>query len=151
MNFSWTISSWRYVPASQVWQFSSWRDASYQAIWFFNDYWYNRLRFTQYAYDLDVSFSQSNVWVNAITTYDYSGSNWKVSLYINWWLATSANPSKYSIPNTSSYRTLHIWWRWSSDTHYQGNWISEFIVEDKVRTAQEISDYYDLTKWDYWL
>lgn len=29
--------------------------------------------------------------------------------------------------------------------------ISNFIIEDKERTAQEISNYYDLTKWDYWI
>ena len=28
---------------------------------------------------------------------------------------------------------------------------SNLIIENKVRTAQEISDYYDLTKWDYWI
>ena len=25
------------------------------------------------------------------------------------------------------------------------------IIENKARTAQEISDYYDLTKWNYWI
>lgn len=32
------------------------------------------------------------------------------------------------------------------------NWkLSEVIIEDKARTAIEISNYYDQTKWDYWI
>lgn len=41
--------------------------------------------------------------------------------------------------------------------HWDGGWWNPqlyawyFIIEDKARTATEISDYYNLTKWDYWL
>lgn len=40
---------------------------------------------------------------------------------------------------------------------WNGTWVNPwlyawyFIVEDKWWTAQEISDYYNLTKWNYWL
>jgi hypothetical protein len=29
--------------------------------------------------------------------------------------------------------------------------LSNVIFEDKARTSQEVSDYYDQTKWDYWI
>lgn len=50
---------------------------------------------------------------------------------------------------------LAIWTAWwtTSDfwNHLFDGQMSQVIIEDKERTAQEISDYYNQTKWDYWI
>lgn len=44
------------------------------------------------------------------------------------------------------------WWTSSDFWVHLFNWkMSQIIIEDKSRTAQEIADYYNLTKWDYWI
>jgi hypothetical protein len=47
-----------------------------------------------------------------------------------------------------------IWAKENSYSHYYDRFkwnMSAVIWEDKQRTAQEVSDYYDQTKWDYWI
>ena len=39
----------------------------------------------------------------------------------------------------------------SSSTYSNNSYWSELIWENKTRTAQEVTDYYNLTKWNYWL
>lgn len=40
---------------------------------------------------------------------------------------------------------------WSNIQNYFEGWIREVIVEDKPRSSEEISAYYDQTKWQFWL
>ena len=47
---------------------------------------------------------------------------------------------KYIGRTYSSSETTNLWY-----------WISKVIIEDRVWTAQEIADYFDQTKWDYWI
>ena len=61
---------------------------------------------------------------------------------------------KYTL---SSFGTQTAAWsrigtgRNGTSTNNPNIYVSEFIIEDKVRTAQEIADYYNQTKWNYWL
>lgn len=79
-------------------------------------------------------------WINAVITVEEQSS---AKMYINWSLYTSHSTS----PSTWF---LGIWYAaWSWDYH---NWyMSEFIVDGKVRTTTEISNYYNQTKANYWL
>jgi hypothetical protein len=64
--------------------------------------------------------------------------------YINWNLIHSA-----SVSGTSSSANLIIW---GTNSNYNCNWwMSKLILEDKARTADEITAYYNLTKSNYWL
>ena len=78
-------------------------------------------------------------------TITFNGSN-TVKIYINWvldWTNSSANvPSGTGFAIGANYN--HNGNRWKGG-------VSELIVENKVRTDQEISDYYNLTKSTYWL
>ena len=38
---------------------------------------------------------------------------------------------------------------WTYQSFYW--YLSEFILENKARAAQDVSNYYNLTKWNYWL
>lgn len=76
--------------------------------------------------------------------------NWNtVTVYKNWSqissgsLATNITSTDFTI---WSFNQISYW-------NYQSfnGYMSEFIVEDKVRTAQEIADYYKKTKVKYWL
>jgi hypothetical protein len=42
-------------------------------------------------------------------------------------------------------------WAWVAQNRYWTWYISKVIFENKTRTAQEISNYYNQTKWDYWI
>ena len=76
--------------------------------------------------------------------YTYSGST--MSLYVNWtlvWTATKTDnkDTKWCVVLSRSV---------DLDRGIRG-YVSNAIFEDKARTAQEVSDYFDLTKWDYWI
>lgn len=43
-----------------------------------------------------------------------------------------------------------IWWVVSIPAYFVG-YFSNVILENKARTAKEVSDYYNLTKWNYWI
>lgn len=89
-----------------------------------------------------------NTWVSRVSWQWYyvvaTHENWTAKCYVNgnlvWtrsftWSWTSWN--FYINPSNANYRA--------------GWWVSEIIIENKTRTQQEISDYYDQTKWNYWL
>lgn len=85
-------------------------------------------------------------WMHIVMTHD-DNTHW--SIYKNWELYDS-----YSLTRVTDTWKLMIWIPHSnvSDSGDCWNWnISELIIENKVRTAQEVGDYYDQTKWNYWI
>ena len=90
------------------------------------------------------------IWYNICWTYNFSTRNYKVyvngDVWLNWTLS-----SQYSIDTTminigrfpTSVTTTNAW-----RIHWK---LSEYIIENKVRTDAEISDYYNQTKSNYWL
>lgn len=105
--------------------------------------WYNYYNWQLQIYATWISI---NTWY--YLTYTFDGSN--ITIYKNWTL-------EQSIACWWSYTgytqaTLCVW----NDTDrnqikkYYGK-ISNVIIENTARTAQEISDYYNQTKADYWL
>lgn len=61
--------------------------------------------------------------------------------YENW---VKKNSASVNI-NTESDGKLYLW------TPNQSIWFSEVIIENKVRTDQEIFDHFNQTKSAYWL
>ncbi len=76
-------------------------------------------------------------------------SNWAINryLYYNWTLYTWSE-SGWTYTSVNQY--VNIGRRPAWDRYWYGN-ISELIIENKVRTATEITKYYNQTKSDYWL
>lgn len=105
--------------------------------------WWNYVYWVVSFDDYGSAYTQ-NAWYNIVTTYN----NMEVSSYINWTFIYSLT---YSRSETTG--TLRI--NWAVDTTSSNYrcawWLSELIIEDKVRTAAEISDYYNNTKSNYWL
>ena len=102
---------------------------------------------------LDIS-NYYNKWVQSNTTISDGSWNywcvvatwWNVKIYLNW---TSVKTSSFAL---NSGGRIMLWYRWDNggDGRYQW-YLSNVIVEDKARTAQEVSDYYNQTKWNYWI
>jgi hypothetical protein len=69
-------------------------------------------------------------------------------LYIDWQLfQTLKNPQSDPDTNGTPFYIGH-----DNGNHIIGNaYMWAVILEDKARSAQDVSDYYDLTKWDYWI
>ena len=102
---------------------------------------YNNISLRLYYDDALASWNSDwyQNWINIMATYDGSTAR----LYVNWEQKATSNVSL-----STSWSTFYIW------KHFVPNgtnwYISEVIIEDKCWTAQDISNYYDQTKWDYW-
>lgn len=85
-------------------------------------------------------------WVSLNTWYCiWMTKSWNsFSLYADGQAVTTSSSSRQI---TSPY--LVVWWSWVWDRLKGQIW--ECVIEDKVRTAQEVSDYYNQTKANYWL
>jgi hypothetical protein len=75
--------------------------------------------------------------------------NWSEKWYIDWNVVVSGN---YTV---GAINILWVWcWFWTDISWYtyQSNgYLSNVIIENKARTAQEVADYFDQTKANYWL
>lgn len=79
------------------------------------------------------------IWTNAV----FTNNNWLQTLYIDW-------QQKWTSSVTLNTQNWILIWKWQ--WNYYFDWkVSNLIIENKVRTAQEISDYYNQTKANYGL
>ena len=86
-----------------------------------------------------------NTWYHLVITCE----GWVRKFYVNG--AYYAQDS-YSLSGTQATKlTINNAWDTSSSSYSNNNYISELIIENKARTAQEISNYYNSTKSKYWL
>ena len=84
-------------------------------------------------------------WHNIVFTYKYSDKTLKQ--YVDNVLKATSTVGDLPSATTETYLWYYTTW-YGNDVHLQV-WAS--IIESKERTTQEISDYYDQTKWDYWI
>ena len=123
--FQWTASSNRMVYVAQ------WIDASGNAF------------ISQYG--SSSSNTPPTIWQrhNIVVVYNWS----KFVYYVN---AVEKFSWTYTI-NTSG-NNVSIWWTSENQGWNSFNWaFSNVILEDKAWTVQEVSDYFNQTKWDYWI
>lgn len=155
-DWSWTYARWlfdtnyNYSPQGNNWirwEFYSWN--GYPAIivgngWAGTPWTFNQLNYTW------VNYSAIQSWTLWTVTYNWTTK--EVNIYRNWTLATTKTITSY-IPTTWWTDNLTLWvgWRDNSTNRRWKWWISETILENKSRTAEEILNYYNSTKWTYWL
>lgn len=148
----WTLNVWVNITSRSSWPSfiaSAWTNNSYAMVipcissggyTQFSIYWED---------NIGTIPTNKNTWYNIVYTYKYSTMNYKT--YVNWVKDLDGTLNQqYSIP--SSY--LYIWAMANelAQTDFRLKWeLSKYILEDKERDATEISDYFDLTKWDYWI
>lgn len=112
---------------------AKWRPDSKNWIVWFN--WVNNSIASTAAYN-------TNLW--QWNYYCYTYYNWAGKLYVNWVLVSS-------LLGSSTSRNLITISRYGDDPRSINWYISNAIFENKERTAQEISDYFNQTKWNYWI
>lgn len=106
-------------------------DKIYWVLWNYNNY-------------NDAPTYNDTVWHNVVftfnnTTYvlnEYIDGALKCTTTLSWWVS-----------NTTWI--IYIGKTWYNNTAHLMVWAT--IIEDKERTAQEVSDYFDQTKADYWV
>lgn len=157
-------TSWNYLQWT-VANIPTWNSNRTVSVWLVNDgntgwtvvWWWNWWWATQFSlfFNGNYPYFSSNgtgdiqldatlttgIWYNLILTYDGTATK----MYQNWAFMKSSNMSL-----NTWWTQLSIWSIYSSSTGYKWK-ISNLIIENKVRTAQEIADYYNLTKSNYWL
>lgn len=148
------LPSWNASRTMSIWAYNTrpsqhdslmmfwWERSSYKLSSLFFDAW---VYFAWYSADTQQYTFTTNTWHNVIATYDGS----IVRLYLD-------GVEKGTRTTTLNTTTPKFWIGWGgtgywSGNHYRDWYLSECIVEDVARTAQEVADYYDLTKWNYWL
>jgi hypothetical protein len=91
------------------------------------------------------------VWYNIVIVNDWVNT----TLYKN-----GQQMAQKNMTSSTWNRYFHVWWattQWtppSQTVPWNLIWNALFwsvIIENKARTAQEIADYFEQTKWNYWL
>lgn len=103
-------------------------------------------RYTWVSYNITDGVVNDWVWHNILGTYS---STWWTKLYVDW-VYIDADATTTSVSSSSGYTFIGWHQSWQSMFAYVWN-ISNVILETAERNAQEISDYYNQTKWDYWI
>lgn len=107
--------------------------------------WTARLsRYTWYSYNITDGTVNNWVWHNMIGTYT---STWWTKLYVDW-VYIGSDSTNTQVKSDNWYSA--IWWHPWGYSWATFDWnISNVIIETVEWTAQEVSDYFDLTKGDY--
>ena len=86
----------------------------------------------------------ANTWYNAIITYNWS----TLTCYVN---GTQVGTKNRAISSaTPNYAWIWCWGEYNGRVYCIAK-LSNFIIENKVRTAQEVANYYNSTKANYGL
>ena len=129
-----TTEWWRSITTRTTWTWDIWNQLYYSAWQFLGS---------------NGTWIANDTWMNVVITAGSTGNK----LYVNGQeVAMTYNHWNSSTP---LWTRLFDWIVISRHVAADANWaqwyVSKRIIEDKMRTASEISDYYDLTKWSYWL
>ena len=142
-----TFSLWLYTKWSnqgwsgiaQIW--SAW---AWNVFWLWNYTWTANLIMTRYWSVSNTYTPTLNTWTHIVAT--YNNSIWK--MYANWSLVVTWNTTA-----PTSWYSLYIWQN-AWETYVAGTYywnISSVILELWEWTAQDVLDYYNQTKSNYWL
>lgn len=91
----------------------------------------------------------NDAWFLFSCAYKYSDKTW--AYYKNW---TYVDTQTNSGPSWNSNSWIILWTRDNLWTGYWDKWsgaMSRVIIENRLWNATDISNYYNLTKWNYWL
>ena len=122
-NLTFMVSSWKIN--TQMWKSWIWSPTR----WITNNY------------------SNATVWDNTWHHIVVTVNGGTYTTYIDGVQDNVCNWSYWTTPISVNRMWMHP--NWSSDK-YTG-YIDNMIIESKARTAQEVADYYNLIKYNYWL
>lgn len=147
---NWTTVAWIYVTPwdeqfyylyNKAWSLA-WHDSFYSKNSLSISYWH-----AASATSMSAMRWRCDTWKWVLYVWKKSWSNYTAMVYNSDTptYITGGNP-KYDA--TSSSWAMYIWCTEFVDTFWKW-YISEFIEETKVRTDEEITSYFNSTKWDY--
>lgn len=119
----------------RFWQIQSYMVGGWESWWW---YWYNS------TYYWTTLWHNSNWWNHCVVT---TWPNW-VRVYSDWRLIFSSSYNSFwwaSQWRWLNYDQSSSRWAWSSW------WASNIIIEKRIRTEDEVKDYYEQTKSLYWV
>lgn len=162
-----TLNSWANIPSGNadrtmlLWVYPTGYSTSY--IRYFLSYG-ERNNWKAFRLYIDTSCKPcADVYSTAITgSANMSTSSWSLltfsstgntfNLYVNWTSVWSYTSTINTTAISSSYPLRLMRTSSGTSSNYQvRGYISEVIIENKTRTAQEIATYYDQKKSNYWL
>lgn len=132
------VSWWNF---SLMWQYSGdwgWSGFGGASNNFEVRYWNTTDKDTMVAITVDTN------WHMYALTFDTTGC------YVYFDGVQTANPKQSLVNSVANTTPFYIWGSYSGSVVWN-NYMWAVIIENKVRTAQEIQDYYDQTKADYWI
>ena len=115
-------------------------------IWYYVNHLAGHLDKIFYIWNNGTAYHSNSTWIGTWSWHHLCYSVWATNkFYVDWQLFWSD-----STQSTTSWTdlTLFNWWGGSTDSSAT---LSRFIVESVAWTDQEVEDYYNLTKWRYWL
>lgn len=133
----WVFVTWAYYGRDLLWMYVSTADKPVLSDW--------------YAYEAVTNVNIVGGRHHLCATFDYSNSK-QGKIYVDWNLAAT-NTFSWTY---ETWDTVTLWSKSYSSSGSQytekfNGYVSEAIFEDRVRTAQEIADYYNNTKVNYWI
>lgn len=138
-----TLVAWFYNQTSWILVWTGATQSWYYAIMMSNNW--DKIQISDfYTTGYSSSSISSNSWHLWVAIADWAN----MYIYVDWVLANSWTHS-----NTLSSTWVSAWGKPFTNqyTDYFSWYLSNVILENKARTAQEISNYYNQTKSKYWL
>ena len=128
---------WASGAITHIWIWINWTNGLWWCVylWQPNKSW----KYTKFTYTFAL-----NTWYNIVLTID--NSLW-CSCYVNWVQAGTTQTIVNSW--TSDFYFWNNYQLW--DSSHMNWYLDDIIIENTPRSAQDISDYYNLTKANYWL
>ncbi len=138
-----TLSAWFYAQTSWV-LIGTWANQNTFQCMMLSNAWTWKIQISDFHTIWYASNISSNEWHHAVAVCD--GAD--MYLYIDWVLANS-----WTHTQTDNSTWVSAWGKPFSDANPDNyTWyLSKVIIENTVRTAQEIANYYNQTKANYWI
>ena len=161
---TWLRYNWSYTLPNPItvsfrfYQTSIPSDTDWKQFMFYKDGASNTISFqaVKSTSNLRIGVGSSNVdipinptWKRCYANVSINSSWWTVDVRLNW------NRSTYNVWWISSWslQRIVLWntitWLWFTRQYLW--YLSEFIIESKLRTSSDKLSYYNKTKWKYWL
>lgn len=157
----WSMSVWvkrenksTWNTTLQRWLTNTYKNSSpfYNMGFEFNNSWYTAVWDWATTYFRDIWWATVNQW--ELWTMTYSPSEWW-KMYKNWVLVDSFSSNQnlwqYNWPTYIWWNTYSSSWRPNPWAQYFKWYLSDVIIESAARTAQEVADYYNKSKYTYGL
>lgn len=151
INWATQLNTWYTISLWQKWNTGAFifdlrnNNEYWQWVMMIHESWYFKLR-QQKASNAEEEYSRTddnnrNHWVLT-----WTGSVW--TIYFNW---TQVKQATINNSINTSNSNLSLWSRYSGNTNNWTWYISNFIVESSVWSAQEVLNYYNKSKSKYWI